>query len=120
MNLSNAVVNTQDNWQAVCAVEDLVADSGVVLLHEGQQVALFYLPGQPRELYALGNRDPRSGANVIGRGLLGSVGGELVVAAPLYKQRFCLHSGRCLDDPQQQLPVWAVRVNAGQVELAAG
>ena len=52
------------------------------------------------------NHDPRSGANVIGRGIVGSVKGELVVASPLYKQHYCLRSGRCLEDPAQVLRTW--------------
>lgn len=76
MNLSNAVVQTRENWQAVCHAHDLVADSGVVVWLDGAQVALFYLPGQAQPLYAVDNRDPRSGANIIGRGLVGSVQGE--------------------------------------------
>jgi NAD(P)H-dependent nitrite reductase small subunit len=86
----------------------------------GEQVALFYLPGHEQALYAIDNRDPRSGANIIGRGLVGSLQGELVVAAPLYKQHFSLQDGRCLEDAAQQLRVWPVRVVAGQVEIGLG
>lgn len=118
MNLSNAVVQTRENWQAVCHAQDLVADSGVVVWLDGAQVALFYLPGQAQPLYAVDNRDPRSGANIIGRGLVCSVQGELVVAAPLYKQHFSLQSGVCLEDAGQQLRVWPVRLNGEAVELA--
>ncbi|MBC7211353.1 MAG: nitrite reductase (NAD(P)H) small subunit, partial [Pseudomonas sp.] len=75
------------------------------------------LPGQGRELYAVGNRDPRSGANIIGRGLVGSLGATVVVAAPLYKQHFCLQNGNCLEDPTQRLPVWPVRIRGMTVEL---
>ena len=118
MNLANAAVNTQENWQTVCQAQDLVADSGVVVWFDGAQVALFYLPGLEQSLYAVDNRDPRSGANIIGRGLVGSLQGELVVAAPLYKQHFSLHSGKCLEDAGQQLRVWPVRMNGEAVELA--
>ncbi|MGJ3441855.1 nitrite reductase small subunit NirD [Pseudomonas sp. Je.1.5.c] len=118
MNLSNAAVAQHAHWQAVCQVQDLVADSGVVVWLEGEQVALFYLPNQEQALYAIDNRDPRSGANIIGRGLIGNIGGELMVAAPLYKQHFSLHSGRCLEDPQQALRVWPVRMRGDAVELA--
>ncbi|HEN8714551.1 nitrite reductase small subunit NirD [Pseudomonas sp. GD03746] len=118
MNLSNAAVAKQPNWQAVCNTDDLVADSGVVVWLDGTQVALFYLPGQAQSLYAVDNRDPRSGANIIGRGLVGSLQGELVVAAPLYKQHFSLHSGACLEDPGQQLRVWPVRMSGDAVEVA--
>ncbi len=120
MNLSNAAVKTQPNWQAVCQADDLVADSGVVVWLDGAQVAVFYLPGQEQPVYAVDNRDPRSGANVIGRGLVGSVQGELVVAAPLYKQHFSLASGRCLEDEGQRLRVWPVRLKGGAVEVAVG
>ena len=118
MNLSNAAVKTHENWQAVCQANDLVADSGVVVWLGGAQVALFYLPGLEQSLYAVDNRDPRSGANIIGRGLVGSLQGELVVAAPLYKQHFSLQSGKCLEDAGQQLRVWPVRMNGEVVELA--
>ncbi|MFG0399674.1 nitrite reductase small subunit NirD [Pseudomonas sp. zjy_11] len=118
MNLANAAVNTQENWQTVCQAQDLVADSGVVVWVDGAQVALFYLPGQAQPLYAVENRDPRSGANIIGRGLVGSVQGELVVAAPLYKQHFSLLSGECLEDSAQRLRVWPVRMKGKAVELA--
>ncbi|CAM3824881.1 Nitrite reductase [NAD(P)H] large subunit [Pseudomonas reidholzensis] len=119
MNPSTAAaVAQQPHWQAVCQVEDLVADSGVVVWLEGEQVALFYLPGQAQALYAVDNRDPRSGANIIGRGLIGSVGGELTVAAPLYKQHFSLENGRCLEDPQQALRVWPVRIQGKAIEVA--
>lgn len=120
MNLSNAAVAKQTTWQTVCQAADLVADSGVVVWHAGEQVALFYLPGHEQTLYAIDNRDPRSGANIIGRGLVGSLQGELVVAAPLYKQHFSLQDGRCLEDAGQQLRVWPVRVVAGQVEIGLG
>ena len=65
MNSSNVAVAQQPNWQTVCQRGDLVADSGVVVWLDGEQVALFYLPGQAQPLYAVANRDPRSGANII-------------------------------------------------------
>lgn len=120
MNQSNRAVQSETTWHSVCAAHDLVADSGVVVWHAGEQVALFYLPGQGRELYAVENRDPRSGANIIGRGLVGNLQGNVVVAAPLYKQHFCLASGRCLEQSGQALRVWPVRLNGGRVELQLG
>lgn len=119
MSLSNAAVKSPVAWTPVCAETDLVARSGVVVWHEGAQVALFYVPGAETEVHALDNHDPVSGANVIGRGLIGSLKGELVVASPLYKQHFCLRDGRCLEDDGQALRVWPVRVNEGRVEIGA-
>ena len=85
------------HWQPVCSVDDLVADSGVCALVEGEQVALFYLPGEEQQVYALQNRDPIGDANVLSRGMVGDVGGRLVVASPLYKQHFDLETGDCLE-----------------------
>lgn len=117
MSLSNVAVHAPITWTPVCAEADLVAQSGVVVWHEGAQVALFHLPGAQTEVYALDNRDPQSGANVIGRGLIGSLKGELVVASPLYKQHYSLRDGRCLEDDRQALRTWAVRLNEGRVEI---
>lgn len=107
------------NWRPVCARQDLVAQSGVVVLVDGQQIALFYLPGAEGPcLYAIENRDPKSGANVIGRGLVGHLGGELVVASPLYKQHFRLADGGCVQYPEQRLRTWQARLNGDAVEIA--
>ena len=109
-------------WQAVCRHEDLIANSGVVVWWQDVQVALFYLPDQTPgpALFALDNHDPRSGANVIGRGIVGSLQGELVVASPLYKQHYCFSDGRCLEQPEQRIRVWPVRLNEGVVEIGVG
>jgi nitrite reductase (NADH) small subunit len=37
----------------------------------------------------------------------------------LYKQHFSLRDGRCLEDPQQALQVWPVRLRGEQVELGS-
>jgi len=122
MNQSNtqraAPLENIDVWKSVCSQQDLVNDSGVVVWLDGAQVALFYLPGaEGKNLYAIDNHDPQSGANVIGRGLIGSIKGDLVVASPIYKQHFRLEDGSCLEYPQQRLRVWPVRLNEGQVEV---
>jgi len=112
------VLAPTDVWQSVCAQQDLVKDSGVVVWLDGAQVALFYLPGaEGKTLYAIDNHDPQSGANVIGRGLVGSIKGDLVVASPIYKQHFRLEDGSCLEYPQQRLRVWPVRLNGDVVEV---
>jgi len=117
MSLASAVYRTDTDWVALCEFDDLVPNSGVVAWHEGQQVALFYVPGEATELFAVDNHDPRSGANVIGRGIIGNLGGEPVVAAPLYKQHFSLVDGHCLEDPTQALRTWPVRLVEGRVEI---
>lgn len=107
-------------WQSLCLRDDLVANSGVVAWVEGAQIALFYLPNEVsgKQLYAVDNRDPKSGANVIGRGIIGNLAGDLVIAAPLYKQHFRLDDGTCLEYPEQQLRTWPVRLQGDTVEIA--
>jgi nitrite reductase (NADH) small subunit len=112
-------LDTKAVWRTVCARRDLVANSGVVALVDGVQVAIFYLPqADGTQLYAIENRDPKSGANVIGRGIVGHLGGSLVVASPLYKQHFRLDDGSCLEYPEQHLHTWQARINADTVEVA--
>ena len=107
------------SWRPLCRRQDLVPNSGVVALDGEDQVALFYLPEfDGPTLYAIDNHDPRSGANVIGRGIVGCLGGELFVASPLYKQQFRLSDGACLQDPGLHLRTWRVRFNADRVEIA--
>ncbi|VVN09440.1 Nitrite reductase (NADH) small subunit [Pseudomonas fluorescens] len=114
-----ATLTSAEVWTPVCGQQDLVDNSGVVVWLAGVQVALFYLPAaEGKTLYAIDNHDPQSGANVIGRGLIGNIKGEMVVASPIYKQHFRLEDGSCLEYPQQRLRVWPVRFNEGVVEVA--
>ncbi|MBP8538513.1 nitrite reductase small subunit NirD [Streptomyces sp. MK37H] len=84
-------------WFTVCELTDLTPGRGVAaLLPDGAQVAVFL--DRSGRVYAIGNRDPFTGAYVLSRGLLGSAGGRPFVASPLLKQRFDLETGRCLDD----------------------
>ena len=112
----------QQLWRPACGRGDLVANSGVVSLVNGVQVALFYLPAQEggKQLYALENRDPMSGANVIGRGIIGCLAGQLVIASPLYKQHYRLSDGSCLEYPERPLRSWPVRVVGDLVEIDLG
>jgi len=109
-------------WRAVCARQDLVLNSGVVALIGNTQVALFYvacISGTP-QLFAVDNRDPVSGVNVIGRGLVGSLAGDLVIASPLYKQHYRLEDGTCLEDSSLKLRTWPARLNGDVVEVDVG
>ena len=103
-------------WQHVCALDDIYPDSGVCALIEGQQVAVFRVHGG---VHALGNHDPISGVNALARGIVGDLGGELVVASPLFKQHFSLITGRCLEEPQYCVPVFLARIHEGQIWVRA-
>ena len=102
-------------WVPVCAVDRIVPDSGVAALVDGRQVAVFRFGDQ--DLFALGNHDPFSGANVLARGILGDQGGIPFVSSPIFKQRFDLRSGECLADPAVRVPVHGVRVVGGTVHV---
>ncbi len=102
----------------ICNRSDLVANSGVCALIGEEQIALFYLPESEQKIFALSNWDPIGEANVMSRGILGSVDDRSVVASPLYKQHFCLKTGECLEE-QAQLKVFPVSLNGEQVVLAA-
>ena len=103
-------------WRTVCALEEIWPDSGVAALVGGQQVAVFRI-GESEDIYALGNHDPFSGANVLSRGITGDLGGEAVVAAPVYKQHFRLRDGVCVEDNEVSVPVFPVRVYNGAVQV---
>lgn len=107
------------SWLSVCAVDDLTPNRGAAALVSGTQLAVFLVePGA--EVLAVGNVDPISGAAVLSRGLIGSAGDVLTVASPVYKQRFDLRSGRCLDDESAAITTYATRVVDGRVEVEVG
>jgi len=97
---------------AICRLEDIVPSTGVCALVGGEQVAVFRVE---ERVYAVGNHDPFSRANVLSRGIVGDLQGELVVASPVYKQHFSLVSGRCIEDSSVRIPVYAARVEEGFV-----
>lgn len=105
-------------WQQVCTRQDLVPGSGVCALVNGTQIALYYLPGEEPQVYALNNRDPIGGAYVLSRGIVGDLGGRLVVASPLYKQHFELQTGHCLEEDDVRVEAYAVRLDGDDVLLA--
>ncbi len=103
-------------WIDVCAFEDLQPDSGVCVLVDGQQVALFYLT-KPQAVYAVANFDPIGKANVLSRGMVGDLGGEPMLASPLYKQHYSLKTGQCFEVADVKLATYPVRIEAGRVSL---
>jgi nitrite reductase (NADH) small subunit len=103
-------------WTAVCRYDDLQPERGAAALVGGEQVALFR--GFDGTLYAIGNRDPFTGAFVLSRGIVGTRGTIPTVASPLHKQVFDLRTGVCLDDATAAAGVFGVRVRDGTVEVA--
>lgn len=117
-------MSLNDGWTDICSVGDLVDNSGVCALAGEQQVAIFKLvTGGTSQVFALSNWDPFGEANVLYRGLLASIdegdgAQKYVLVSPLYKQRYCLKSGECIDEQSQKLKVFPSRIVDGTVQLA--
>jgi NAD(P)H-dependent nitrite reductase small subunit len=103
--------NTQ-KWHAVCELDDVLPDSGVAALMDGHQIAIFRVGAG---VFAIDNFDPHSEANVLSRGIIGDINGELVVASPIYKHHFALATGRCIEDADQSVRAYPVRVTDGRI-----
>ena len=106
-----------DNWVEVCQVDELIDNVGVCALLNDKQVAIFRLSGGD-QLYAIDNHDPFSNANVLSRGVVGDLKGQLVVASPIYKQHFNLETGQCLEDESVCIPVYKIQIVDGIVQIA--
>jgi len=103
-------------WEKVCTIDLIPANAGACALINGDQVAIFRIGD---ELFAIDNYDPIGDANVLARGIVCNIKGELCVASPLYKQHFSLHSGLCLEDDEVRIDTYEVRNNGGVIEVAA-
>ncbi|WP_212829224.1 nitrite reductase small subunit NirD [Catellatospora sp. TT07R-123] len=102
-------------WTSVCSYDRLLPERGVAALVDGVQIAIFRT--YDGDLYAIGNRDPIAGAQVMSRGIVGDRGGVPTVASPLHKQVYDLRTGECLDLPGVALPTYPVRCEGGTVEV---
>jgi nitrite reductase (NADH) small subunit len=107
-------------WTPVCPLDDIVPNTGVCALVNGEQVAVFHVNKGDADsiVYAIENFDPGSQAAVLSRGLIGSLGERIVVASPIYKHHFDLRTGECLETPAHSVGTFAARVEDGQVWVA--
>lgn len=109
-------------WTLICALDKIVPNTGVCAKVGTAQVAVFRIvsaAGEEEGVFALGNYEPKSRANVLSRGLIGCLGGETVVASPVYKNHFALKTGACLEEETLSVPVYPVRVADGHVFVGA-
>lgn len=100
----------------ICRVDDILPNTGVAARVGDRHVAVFRV-GEAT-FHAIDNVDPRSGASVLARGLVGNLGARVVVASPLYKNHFDLTTGECLEAPEQSVRAHTVRIQDGQVFIA--
>lgn len=111
----NNVIDTP-SATAVCAADDILPNTGVCALVQGCHVAVFRV-GQD-QYFAIDNVDPKNGASVLSRGLIGNLSDHVVVASPLYKHHFVLATGACLESPDWSVKAHLVRVQGAHVEVA--
>ena len=109
---------TNQVWVDVCDASVLTDDTGLCAKLDDEQVAIFKLAGSER-LFAVSNFDPFGKANVLSRGIVGSIGEKLVVASPLYKQHFDLQTGECLEDADVFLKIYSARIADNKIQLSA-
>ena len=103
-------------WVEVCSAARITPDRGVAARVGDDLVAVFVLADG--QAFAIDQRDPFSGALVLSRGLIGDADGAPTVASPVYKQRFDLRTGQCLEDGSVEVRTWPVRLHDGRVEVA--
>ena len=115
MSTHATAVKQNMTWIDICAIDDVVLNTGAAARVDKSQVAIFHTR---QGWYAIDNHDPFSNANVIARGIVGDIKGQLVVASPVYKQHFCLKTGRCLEDETVTLAAYPIKIANGRVQIA--
>ena len=114
--------------QKICTLDDIIPEAGVCALIEGKQVAVFRT--KDNQLFAIDNFDPFSKANVLSRGIIGGTTlttelsnghieerESIYVASPIYKQRFDLATGQCLEDSEVILDSYAISLDGNDVTI---
>lgn len=101
-------------WESICAADQIPVNAGAAALVDGVQVAIFRVGN---DIFAIDNYDPIGDANVLARGIVCDIKGELCVASPLYKQHFSLRSGQCLEDENVRVNTYGVRISGEQIEI---
>ena len=103
-------------WTKICDNKRLINNTGICAKFDDQQVAIFYCQ-RTESIYAVSNLDPVGKAQVMSRGIMGSTKGITYVASPLYKERYDLATGICIDKPELTLKKFDVRISDNEVQL---
>ena len=109
-------MNQQKRWTNICHKSALIKHSGIcALLENNQQVAIFKVDDE--QVFTISNWDPIGKANVLYRGIIGDYKGDVYVASPLYKQRFLLSDGHCLDNDEVNVMSYSTRIYEDQLQI---
>jgi nitrite reductase (NADH) small subunit len=115
-NGSSPSPSDEPRWEDICAESDVVPGTGAAAMLGAEQIAI--VKTARGNLYAISNFDPFSRAFVLARGIVGDRDGRPKIASPIFKQNFDLETGACLDDASVKLPVYAVRVVSGRIQVS--
>lgn len=107
---------SEELWIDVCDARELIKGSGIAVRLGDTALAVFLDPDG--EIHAVEHVDPASGAEVIAWGILGERDGDWYVASPLYKQKYRLRDGRCIDGEAPDLSCRVARVANGRVQVS--
>lgn len=105
-----------ERWYPVCLLTDLESEWGEAALIDGAQVAVFRLWDD--QVRVTSHLDPRTGAAVMARGIVGTRGGVPTIASPLHKEAYSLETGECFSNPELRLEILPSRVIEGLVQVA--
>ncbi len=103
-----------DPWVDACSSTDLPVTGGVAAIIDDRQIAIFRVDNK---VFATSNFDPVGKANVMSRGIIGSIGEELVITSPLYKQHYSLASGQCVENSDLAIKTYPVREADGRISV---
>ena len=102
------------SWEPICQLADIPSNAGIAALVGEQQIAIFKVKDA---IYAIDNHDPVSKANILSRGIVGCINGEISVASPLYKQHYSLQTGQCIEEDDISVKSFSLRCVDGVVEI---
>src|SRR3546814_5135055 len=89
------VMNTSVTWRPVCALDEIVPDTGVAELLDRRQIAVFRIRADDR-VYAVSNSAPFSGSNVMTPALIGHLAVQRALSSTIHMTHFTLPTGRYL------------------------
>jgi nitrite reductase (NADH) small subunit len=102
-------------WIRVCRTDDILENGGSCVKVGGEQIAIFNFDDGSR-WYAVENRCPHKGQEVISQGLTGEDLEGPKVACPLHKNCFSLETGKHLGDNKAwQLKTYDLRVEDNEI-----
>jgi len=103
-------------WKKAIKTDQLKPGNRGCVKFGDTQIGLFHF--EDDRWYAVQNRCPHKGQNVISRGIIGDAAQEPVVACALHKNKFSLVSGKCLTAELPALVTYPVKIEGDDVLIS--